>query len=68
MSDVDPVEFGKLLQSVASLTAKVDGLSLKVDGLETTLTGGKGLVVGLMVAAGSLGAGAKHVLESIFGK
>lgn len=64
--DVDPVEFGKLLQSVSTLTEKVDKLTTKVDALESTLTGGKGMIAGLMIAAGGIGASAKHVMESLF--
>lgn len=64
-NDIDPVEFGKLLQSVSTLTEKVDALSEKVGVLESMLTGGKGMVAGLMIAAGGIGASAKHLLESI---
>jgi hypothetical protein len=64
--EIDPVEFGKLLQSVSSLTEKVDTLTAKVSALESTLTGGKGLIAGLMVAAGGIGASAKQVMEHLF--
>lgn len=63
--EVNPVEFGKLLQAVETLTANVRELKSDVDGLKSQLTGGKGLIAGLMVAAGGIGASAKHVLESI---
>lgn len=64
-SEVNPVEFGKLLQAVETLTANVRELKADVDSLKSQLTGGKGLIAGLMVAAGGIGASAKHVLESI---
>lgn len=64
-NEVNPVEFGKLLQAVESLTETVRELKIEVDQLKAQLTGGKGLIAGLMVAAGGIGASAKHVLESI---
>lgn len=64
-NEVNPVEFGKLLQSVETLTTNVRELKSDVDGLKSQLTGGKGLIAGLLVAAGGIGASVKHVLESI---
>jgi len=64
-NEVNPVEFGKLLQAVETLTANVRELKADVDSLKAQLTGGKGLIAGLMVAAGGIGASAKHVLESV---
>jgi len=63
--EVNPVEFGKLLQAVETLTENVRELKVEVDALKSQLTGGKGLIAGMMVAAGGIGASAKHLLESI---
>ena len=67
-NEVNPVEFGKLLQAVESLTETVRELKIEVDQLKAQLTGGKGLVAGLVIAAGGIGASAKHVMDSLFGK
>jgi len=63
--EVNPVEFGKLLQAVETLTENVRELKVEVDALKSQLTGGKALIAGMMVAAGGIGASAKHLLESI---
>lgn len=64
-NEIDPVEFGRLLQSVETLTAKVDALTYKVAALESRITAGKGMFAGILIAAGGIGAGAKHLLESL---
>ena len=64
--DIDPIEFGKLLQAVSNLTRKVDVLTDEVDSLKNTMSGGKGVMIGLMIAAGGLGAGVSHLMDRIF--
>ena len=65
-NEIDPVEFGKLVQAVETLTTGQAEIKRDLDDLKATFTGGKGLVAGLMVAAGGIGASAKHLLESVF--
>lgn len=64
-NEIDPVEFGKLVQAVETLTSGQAEIKRDLDDLKATFTGGKVLVAGLMVAAGGIGASAKHLLESI---
>ncbi len=63
--EIDPIEFGKLVQAVETLTVATREIKTDLDDLKATFTGGKGLVAGLMVAAGGIGAGAKHLIENI---
>ena len=66
MSEIDPVQFGRLLNAVETLTAQVADLDGKVDTLNEQITGGKGVIMGLLVAAGSAGAALTKVIEKVF--
>lgn len=66
MSEIDPVQFGRLLNAVETLTDQVADLDIKVETLNTQITGGKGIVMGLLVAAGGAGAALTKVLEKVF--
>ncbi len=66
MSEIDPVQFGRLLNAVETLTAQVATLDIKVDTLNEQITGGKGVIIGLLVAAGSAGAALTKVVEKVF--
>lgn len=66
MTTIDPIEFGKLIQSVETLTTSVATLTTEVDALKATLTGGKGIALGLMIAAGGLGAGVSKMVDHFF--
>ena len=65
MSEIDPILYGKLVQSVETLTKTVEAIEDKVDALTAQMQGGRGIVVGLMLAAGGLGAGASKALEHL---
>lgn len=66
MSEIDPVQFGRLLNAVETLTIQVSDLEVKVDTLNTQISGGKGVIMGLLVAAGSAGAALTKVVEKVF--
>lgn len=66
MSEIDPIQFGRLLNAVETLTIQVSDLEIKVDTLNTQITGGKGVIMGLLVAAGSAGAALTKVVEKVF--
>lgn len=58
---------------IGELTAKVEMLSTNVEALQTqmtalnnTLNTGRGVVVGAMIAAGSIGAGASALIKKLF--
>jgi hypothetical protein len=63
MSEINPIEFGKLLNAVETLTRQVAELDNKVESLNAQITGGKGMVMGLLLTAGGLGSGATKLLE-----
>jgi hypothetical protein len=65
MSEIDPVQFGKLLNAVETLESNVESLTAQVQQLNTQITGGKGIAMGLMITAGGLGAGLTKLLEAI---
>ena len=65
MTEIDPVQFGKLLNAVETLEGNVESLTQQVQTLNNQITGGKGVAMGLMITAGGLGAGITKLLEAI---
>jgi hypothetical protein len=65
MSDIDPIQFGKLLNAVETLEGNVATLTAQVQALNNQITSGKGVALGLMVTAGGLGAGLTKIIEAI---
>lgn len=65
MSDIDPVQFGKLINAVETLEENVATLSAQVQALNSQITSGKGVALGLMITAGGLGAGITKIFEAI---
>ena len=63
MSEIDPVQFGKLLNAVETLEENVATLSAQVQALNGQITSGKGVALGLMITAGGLGAGFSKLME-----
>lgn len=66
MSDIDPVQFGKLINAVDNLEKCVETLAEQVDILNQQMTSGKGIMLGLSIAAAGIGAGVTKALEHIF--
>ena len=63
---ISPVEFGKLINAVETLTFEVESLRSEVKTMKEQMTGARGVAVGLMLAAGGVGAGASHLFERMF--
>jgi len=55
MSEIDPVEFGKLIGSMQHLTTSITTLTEKVETLENKLNTGRGFILGLTIAAAGVG-------------
>lgn len=66
--NIDLIEYGKLLAAVSSLTESCEALTIKVDSITERLNTGKGVIFGMMLAAGGLGAGVTDVLSRLFEK
>lgn len=66
MSEIDLVEFGKLLGSMEHLTASINTLTAKVETLENRLNTGKGFVLGLTLAAAGIGGGVGAFAHKFF--
>lgn len=75
--DIDPVEFGKLIQAVNNLTIQVINATIRFEKaevllaarlqiIETKFSTGRGIAVGVVLAAGGLGAGLSELLQSWF--
>lgn len=69
---IDPVEFGKLVTGVEALsrevhklTAQVDALDAKVDELSALRHKGVGVIFGLMISGGALGAAVAELWSKI---
>lgn len=56
---------GELIGRVDYLAAEVSSLRRQVGKLDAALNTGRGALLGLVIAAGSLGAGATHLLERL---
>ena len=65
MSEIDPVQFGKLINAVETLEENVATLTAQVQTLNSQITSGKGVALGLMIMAGGLGAGFSKLMELI---
>lgn len=66
MQDISPVEFGKLINAVETLTVEVESLREEVGTMKEQMTGARGIAFGVMLAAGGVGAGASHMIERLF--
>jgi len=66
MSEIDPIEFGKLINAVENLAKEVSSLKDEVDELKGKIHGARGMALGFLFAAGGVGAGAGHLLEKLF--
>jgi hypothetical protein len=66
MANIDPIQFGRLLNAVDTLEKNVQKLSGEVEELNHKLSSGKGLMVGVLITAGGLGAGATKIIEHLF--
>ena len=66
MNEIDLQEFGRLVGAVERLAKQVDHMSVEIDKITNDLNRGKGVLVGLLVAAGGVGAAAGHLLEKLF--
>lgn len=62
---ISPVEFGKLLNAVEHMTKEVESLRDEVSTMKEQMTGARGVAVGLMLAAGGVGAGATHLIDKL---
>jgi len=54
-----------MVQAVETMSAQVSALRREVDELKGALSGGKGVALGLMIAAGGLGAGLSKLLDHL---
>lgn len=66
MSEIDPIEFGKLINAVENLAKEVSSLKDEVDELKGKIHGARGMALGFLLAAGGVGAGAGHLFEKLF--
>lgn len=63
MSEIDPIQFGKLINAVETLEGNVATLTKQVQALNDQITSGKGVALGLMITAGGLGAGLTKFID-----
>jgi len=61
------IMMGELNQSVISLTAHVNALETKVDVLQGQLNRGKGLIAGMFLMAGGVGAAIGNFFNNSIG-
>jgi uncharacterized protein with PhoU and TrkA domain len=68
MSDINPVEYGKLVQSVDNLERKVDALEVDIKKLVAMAERSKGSLWALMGVASVAGAFISYMTELVFKK
>ena len=66
MNEIDPQEFGRLVGAVETLVGQVAHMAREIDEIRNVMNRGKGVVIGMLIAAGGLGAGATHILDKLF--
>ena len=68
MSDIDPIEYGKLVNSVENLERKVDSLEVDIKHLVAMAERSKGSLWALMGVASVAGAFISYISELFFKK
>ena len=68
MSEINPIEYGKLVQSVDSLERKVDALEVDIKKLVAMAERSKGSLWALMGVASVAGAFISYISEMVFRK
>jgi uncharacterized protein with PhoU and TrkA domain len=68
MSDINPVEYGKLVQSVDNLERKVDAMEIDIKKLVAMAERSKGSLWALMGVASVAGAFISYMTDIIFRK
>jgi uncharacterized protein with PhoU and TrkA domain len=68
MSDIDPVEYGKLVNSVENLERKVDAMEVDIKKLVAMAERSKGSLWALMGVASVAGAFISYISEMVFRK
>jgi uncharacterized protein with PhoU and TrkA domain len=68
MNDINPIEYGKLVQSVDNLERKVDALEIDIKKLVAMAERSKGSLWALMGVASVAGAFISYVSDMIFRK
>jgi hypothetical protein len=63
---IDPVQYGQLLARVEALTDQLDRVTTRLEAIEDRFKAGRGVIVGLFVAAGLAMYGVKGMLERWF--
>jgi len=65
-SHIDPIQFGELLGSMKHLTKAVEDLTTDVIELKAKLNTGKGMAMGLLVAAAGIGGTVGAIAHKFF--
>ena len=68
MSDIDPIEYGKLVNSVENLERKVDSLEVDIKKLVAMAERSKGSLWALMGVASVAGAFISYISDMVFRK
>ena len=68
MADIDPIEYGKLVNSVENLERKVDSLEIDIKKLVAMAERSKGSLWALMGVASVAGAFISYMTEVVFRK
>jgi uncharacterized protein with PhoU and TrkA domain len=68
MTDIDPIEYGKLVNSVENLERKVDALEVDIKKLVAMAERSKGSLWALMGVASVAGAVISYMTEMVFRK
>lgn len=65
MSNMNDIDAGRLIAAVEQLSKDVEILNTRIQELEGQLNRGKGILVGVFVTAGGLGAAASSAISKM---
>ena len=66
MSNMNDIDAGRLIAAVEQLSKDVEVLNKRIADLEGQLNKGKGILVGVFITAGGLGAAASSAVSKLF--
>lgn len=68
MNEFDQYKLGRLTQAVDNLSNKIESLETDMKDLKAQMNKGKGMIFGMLLMAGGIGAGITAGFSRLFGK
>ena len=65
--DIDPIEIGKLIAQVETLSARIEESNRRLRAVEAQMERGRGMGLGILLATVGVASGASSILTRWFG-